>query len=337
MNRRLRILLLILFSAAICAAALAAALLSAGGSAEPPEEPQPSDGNTAVVQLFQHNGLWGARAANGRVLIEPTWYYLRIMNDSSVSDSVLIARRNDVTTDSFGLINAGGEQLVPFLYTSFEPREPDVWVASIPENGSTHYHLYRSDGTRWSDDTWEACEIKDGTLTVTKGRNIYQGHFGSGQTAGRIVWDDIHTEYLVGLRSLTMDFGSAALSRLPDVDTLEHLGHAAADYLVYLFVTQELPEDALLSGEESSGLDVGSRYKSCRLLRAEVSRISERATEGYPSYTVLMQIRYQRENTDGSELIDTAMRLNISRNAAGAYTYSAFSDAQMNAAGGIRR
>ena len=333
MNRRVRILLLILFSVSLCAVSVLTGILSAQSTPAPHEDSQHPAADAAAVQLFQQNGLWGARAANGRVLIEPRWYYLRIMNDSSVSESVLIARRNEVTTDSFGLIRANGEQIVPFLYTSFEPLEPDIWIAHIPEAGGTHYHLYHADGTRWSDDTWDACELRDGRLIVTQNRNIYQGCF----EKQRIVWDSIHLEYPVGLRSLTMDFEGDILERLPERHTLERLGRSAADFLIYLFVTQEMPEDALLSGENPSAFNIGSRYKGCRLLRAEVSELRLRRAEGYPSYTVLMQIRYQRENTDGTELIDTAMRLNISRNAAGAYTYSAFSDAQMNAAGGLLR
>ena len=92
MNRRLKLLILVLMYAVLI---LSAAILSfrlaspAGGTPEP--EAQPA-GNRNSVTLFEGaSGLWGAANANGRVLIEPNWRYLRIM-----SDSVLIDRKSVV-------------------------------------------------------------------------------------------------------------------------------------------------------------------------------------------------------------------------------------------------
>ena len=89
MNRRFKLLVLVLLTAVLVLSAAIANLAFSGRQqnkkAADPEEPE----NGAAVTLFPgQNGLWGARAANGRILIEPTWYYLRAMRTVS-----LIARR----------------------------------------------------------------------------------------------------------------------------------------------------------------------------------------------------------------------------------------------------
>ena len=45
-----------------------------------------------------------------------------------------------------------------------------------------------------------------------------------------------------------------------------------------------------------------------------------------------LQVTYKRNHTEGKpEVVNTAMYLTVSRNAAGAYTYSGFTDTQMAA------
>ena len=330
MNRRLKLLILLLLTAVLCLSAAIASLRLTGTETDQTDpENQPAAGSSAVTPFVGSNGLWGARAANGRVLIEPTWYYLRTM-----SDTVLIARRSDGKTDRFGLIRTNGDLLVPFLYYAITPADasdPDVWLAGFMEDNQQRYHLYHADGTRWSDTTWDSCTYQNGILNTAIGSDSYQGIL----TAEGIVWQDWHTEYPVGLHKLTMDLDANALSRLPDEETLRQLGETAAAYLRYLFVTKEPPGDSLLSSSDNAALRTGYRdYEDCRLNTAEISRIRMPETEGLPMYQMQMQVRYQRDEGHGNlSVIDTAMMLTISRNAAGMYTYSGFFDAQMQAAG----
>lgn len=332
MNRSQKLFVFLLVTAALC---LTAAVVSFRLSA-PAENPadagkQPEPGSTAVTLFVGPNGLWGARAANGRILIEPAWPYLRTM-----SDTVLIARRNDGRADHFGLIRTNGEQLVPFLYTSFalaDSAEPDLWMARFTENDTQYVHLYHADGSRWSDTAWETCTYEDGILSVSAGNAQRQGVL----HAGSIQWQSLYAEYPVGLHRLVMEQNDIRNAQLPPVSVLSQLGEAAAGFLRYLFVTKTVPEAFPVSTENPAAIRVDYRYPSCRLVSAEVSRVKIRGTDGLPSYLVQMQVVYQRTEDDGSqERIETAMELVITRNAAGAYTYSSFSDSQMNAASGGR-
>lgn len=330
MNRRLKLLILLLLTAVLClSAAIASLRLTETETNQTESENQPAAGSSAVTLFVESNGLWGARAANGRVLIEPTWYYLRTM-----SDTVLIARRSDGKTDRFGLIQTNGDQLVPFLYHAITPADvssPDVWLASFMENEQQRYHLYHADGTRWTDTTWDSCVCQDGILTAGIGSDQYQGIL----TENGIIWQNWHTEYPIGLHRLTMDFDADTLSRLPDEKTLRQLGETAASYLRYLFVTKEPPDDSLLSSTDNAALRIGYLdYEECRLRTAAISSIRMPESEGLPAYTVQMQVCYERRDPDGSRaVIETAMVLTVSRNAAGMYTYSGFFDAQLAAAG----
>ena len=330
MNRRFKLLVLVLLTAVLVLSAAIANLAFSGRQqnkkAADPEEPE----NGAAVTLFPgQNGLWGARAANGRILIEPTWYYLRAM-----SDTVLIARRNDGTIDSFGLIRISGEQLVPFLYSSFEPKGTDFWVAALTENGQRKYHLYQSDGTRWADESWDSAELTNGILTVTLGNSSYTGRL-SGR---RIVWTDIHEEYPVSLYTLTMNLNETRLRNLPSADTLHRLGKAAADYLEYLFITREEPDPAYMSAENRNEVLAANLYKGCQLKDAEISRITVRDTDSYPEYLVQMQVRFRELDYDGEvRLVRTAITLKLTRNAAGDFVYTGCSDTRLKAAAGILR
>lgn len=332
MTRRQTLFVCILVTAVLI---LAAAILSFRLSA-PAEDPAdsgtpPATVSAAVMPFVGTNGLWGARTANGRVLIEPVWSYLRIM-----SDTVLIARRNDGKADHFCLINTTGEQLVPFLYSSVvlaDTAEPDLWIASFTENDTPYVHLYHADGTRWSDTAWETYSYEDGMLSVSLGTEQRQGIL----REGKIEWQSRYAEYHVGLHKLVSEQTDMQRAQLPPIDTVSQLGEAAAAFLRYLFVTRVAPEAFLISSENLSEIRVDYRYLSCRLVSAEISRIKIRQTDGLPSYLVQMQVVYQRDADDGSmERIETAMELVITQNASGAYTYSSFSDAQMNAASGGR-
>lgn len=319
MNRRLKLLISLL---AVAVLFLSAAIISFRFSVTQPDEAEsgtlPED-TGGSIELFFENGLWGARKPNGRILIEPKWYYLRTM-----SDTVLIARRNDGKTDRHGLIRISGEQLVPFLYHNFVyvgSSDPELWIASFEEEGAEHYHLYREDGSRWSDIAWDECSYENGLLSLAKGSDRLEG---VPEKAG-IRWTHWHTEYPVGLHRLVMDFDEAALKQLPPAETLSRLGETAANYLVYLFVTKRPPD------QESR---TNYSYASCRLNSAKISRIRQREADGLPSYFIQMQVRYQRQENGSSEYIDTAMELILTRDSAGAFTIGGFNDLQKNAAGG---
>ena len=328
MKRRFQLLILMLLTAVLCLSAAIASNRLSGQNEKTVSggEPQSSAQGSGLSLFVGTNGLWGARSATGRVMIEPTWYYLRVM-----SDTVLIARHNDGKSDSFGLILTTGEQIVPFLYTAFEPVTPEIWLAKLSEGGATRYHLYRADGTRWMDRTWDSCEPDGNTVTVTEGKNQYMLRL-TEQGTERMLW---HTENAVGLHSLTMDFDADALRKLPADDTLRSLGTAAADYLIYLFVTHEEPEASRMPIEGGAGLKNAYRYEQCRLRSASVRRITAVQSSDYPVYQVLMQVRYAENTGSGTEVVDTAMTLTVGRDLAGAYIYRKFSDARMDAKYGI--
>ena len=328
MNRRFRVLVLVLLTAVLfLSAAIANLAYSGSGSqSKKPNEQTPESGS--AVKLYVQNGLWGARSASGRVLIEPTWYYLRAM-----SDSVLIARRNDGREDRFGLLRTNGEQLIPFLYNSFDPKNADLWVASLTENGVPKYHLYRADGTRWINRSWDSVSVSGNELTVTEGESTYTGTLS--EKEGRIIWSDWRAVFPVGLYKLTMNFGQDALRTLPAEDVLTHLGSACAAYLEYLFITREAPEDAKISAEHSSEIRAAHEYAGCQFKDAEITRISVQQTETFPVYTVWMIAQYQELNSAGeAQTVRTGMTLRISRNAMGEYTYFGFTDARTAASGG---
>lgn len=326
MNRRLKLPLFLLLAAALCLiAAIVSHRFSVPQNGQPDTGTQQSAQKTAVT-LFEQNGLWGAKSPNGIILIEPTWYYLHAM-----SDSVLIARRNTGKNDAYGLITANGEQLVPFLYHAITqiPSASDLWLATFKENGKTCCHLYHADGTRWSDTAWDACSYEEGLLTLKSGSNVYTGSL----THSGIRWRSLHVVYPVGLHELTMDFDESVLDQLPPADTLQMLGEAAAAYLRYLFVTKTPPESSLISAESKASILVDHHYLNSRLTSAHISRIKARDTEGLPAYFVQVQVSYQRQTeSDGIEIVHTAMLLNINQNAAGAFTYNSFFDSQMHAA-----
>ena len=328
MNRRLKLLILLLLAAVICLSVGIVNLRMSGSSEEQTaSEAQPA-ANGAAIQLYQENGHWGARTANGRELIAPTWAFLRAM-----SDSVLIARRGDSSSDRIGLIRTNGEVLVPFLYQSVAPADPqdtNVWLATLQENGKTCCHLYKQDGTLWMKEAWDSAEYQGGILDVTKGANRYQCRL----TRAGIEWLARYEEYPVGLYKLIMDFDSAELSMMPDADTLTVLGGSAAYFLRYLFTLGDKPDDTMLNPETASELTVSSRYKECRLQKAEVSRVRTLQTEGLPAYLMQIQVTYVRKDADGTpSQIRTAMMLTVSRSASGGYIYNSFSDSQMLAAG----
>lgn len=319
MNRRLRLLIAALVAAVLFLSAAIISFRFSGSQTDTPQDDAPEEEISSGVELFFENGLWGARKASGRVMIEPKWYYLRKM-----SDTVLIARRNDGKIDRFGLIGISGEQLMPFLYRDFTyagSSDPELWIAPFEENGSVFYHLYREDGTRWSDIAWDDCRYEDGILYAASGSDTWQGVL----EKNGIRWIKWHTEYPVGLHRLVMDFDEAALKQLPPAETLSRLGETAADYLLYLFVTKKPPD-------QESRTDYS--YPASRLLSARISRIRQRETDGLPSYFVQMQVRYQRQENGKNEFVDTAMELILTRDSAGAFTIGGFNDLQKNAAGG---
>ncbi len=325
MNRRLKLLILLLLTAVLClSAGIASLRMNDGSTGQTEPEPAPSAGKSAI-QLYEENGRWGARTENGRELIAPVWAFLRTM-----SDTVLIARRAESRADRIGLIRTNGELLVPFIYQSFAPADPadtNVWLATYEENDRKCCHLYKADGTRWMDETWDACSYEDGILDAEKGANHYQCRL----TREGIEWLGWHEEYPVGLHKLVMDFDGSALERMPDAETLSGLGGAAARYLRYLFTADAEPEKTLLNPENEAALRIGYRYENCRLQSASVSRAEQRDTDGLPSYLMQIQVTYQRKEEDGMKSVKTAMMLTVSRNAAGAYIYSSFSDSQLSA------
>lgn len=330
MNRRLKLLILVLLLAVLCLSAAIVSFRFSFPAAEQPEQESQPSGKGSAISLFEGtNGLWGAVNANGRVLIEPTWFYLR-----SMSDSVLIARRSSGKTAEFGLIRTNGEQLVPFIYHSIIPvaaTDSDLWIAAFTENGKQRFHLYHADGTRWSDTPWDSYSYNDGVISLSSGTNRRRGALKN----RRIEWIEWETDYPIGLHTMTAAFDEAELKRLPSAETLSDIGEAAADYLRYLFITRQHPEESLVAEENRAGILVDYRYLSCRFLSAEISRIKECETEGLPSYLVQIQVKYQAtdENDVITDTVRTAMMLTLTRSTNGALVYSSFNDSQMDAAG----
>ncbi len=351
MNSRTKLLIFALLAAVLfLSTAIISFRLASPAGEQLEQETQPAENRNAVSLIEGSDGLWGAVNANGRVLIEPIWGYLRIM-----SDSVLIARPSESKSDQIGLLRTNGEQLVPFIYQSIVPvaaSNSDLWLAAFTENNKIYYHLYHADGTRWSDKAWDSYSYEEGMLTLESGKCRRKGKLHDQQ----IEWTEWHTAYPVGLHMLTMDLDEIELKNMPSAEILSDIGETAAAYLRYLFVTKQQPDDTLLSPENSHEICVGSRYESCRLVSADISRIKTLETEGLPSYLVQIQVKYQimdskndllekpfyedrklqekYQNQGGIlETVQTSMLLTLTRNASGALTYSGFRDSQMYATG----
>ena len=251
-------------------------------------------------------------------------------------DSVLVARRSSGKSAEYGLLRTNGEQLVPFIYHSVVPvaaSGSDLWIASFTENGNEHFHLYHADGTRWSDTAWDFYAYEGNTLKLKSGASAYQGVLRERE----IEWTAWSTSYPIGLHALTVNFDEAALKRLPPAETLDEIGASAADYLRYLFVTRQHPDNSLLPEESKAEVLADYRYLSCRLVSAEISRIKVLETNGLPSYLVQMQVKYQVTDENGGirDVIRTSMLLTLTRSTSGALTYSSFTDSRMNAAGAV--
>ena len=320
MDQRARILTVVLLTAAVCLCSALAAYRLHRSAAAPPESSETHPQEQQGIQLYVENGLWGARTPGGRVLAEPKWYYLRAM-----SDDVLIAKKQLPDETRTGLIRTNGELLVPFIYRTVEQAGDDLWVAELPAGNGTHCHLYRSDGSRWSDTEWFSCETDaDGNAVLSAERCSLMIRFRENRLE-RTSWHSLHK---VGLHDLRLDFDAPQLAALPDSDTLLHLGDAAADYLTYLFIDDSLIDPALFSGENPDSLYAAPRYQNCYLQSASVSRVRLPETSGFPTYLMQLRISYHLEDAAGDDRdIVTAMYLTVSRNAAGGYTYSGFSDA----------
>ena len=324
MERRMKPLIIVLLSLLLCLGAATGSRVTPAEST-PPAQAQTQTDSKAVV-LYAENGLWGAKTAGGRVLIEPAWYYLRKM-----SSSVLIARKSGGANDRYGLLSTDGDLRAPLIYTSFHQLTDDIWAAELTETGSSReqYHLYREDGTRWQDAVWDTCTCADGLLTLTSGQNSFS-YAVTEDGWQRQAW---HSEHSVGIHTLRMEWDEAQLSLLPEDEILLELGDAAAAYLTYLFLTGEAPDASLLTAEDTASLRVGYRYRNCTLATANVSRLRILQTDGYPSYSIQLSVTYRRDRTDDEAVIsDTAMLLTVTRNAAGEYTYSGFTDIQAQAA-----
>ncbi len=327
---RIKLLILVLLSLLLCLGALLSSAMyrrDPDGDAEADTGTQTQTDSTAVM-LYSENGLWGAKTAGGKVMIEPAWYYLRKM-----SGNVLIARDGSGANDRYGLLGIDGNLLAPLIYTSFQQIADGIWAAELTETGRTgeQYHLYRDDGTRWQDAVWDTCTYEDGMLTLTNKQNRFT--YAVSEPDWQLqAW---YSEHAVGLHTVRMEWDAAQLAELPmrDAQVLLALGEASADYLTYLFLTGEAPDASLLSAEDTASLRVGYRYRSCTLASAEISRIALIRAEGYPAYSVRMNVTYRRDHSDADpELVNTVMFLTVSRNAAGEYTYSGFTDAQALAA-----
>lgn len=322
-NTRNRAVLLLLLSCLLLLGAVFGSRAAETAVRREPDGTQTPPADSAAVSLYYESGLWGLRSATGRVLIQPSWHSLRMM-----SDTVLIARKGGGDNDRYGLLQTNGDLIVPLIYTSFHQIADDIWAAEISEGSREQYHLYHADGTRWQDAAWDTCTYTDGLLTLTSGRNIFTFTVGDG-ALHRQSW---YSEHDVGLHTVRMQFSEAQLGRFPADDVLLSLGDSAAKYLNYLFLGGDAPDSALISAEDPAAVKVGYRYTNCTLATANVSRLLTLQTGGYPSYLMQIQVTYKRSLAEGkSEIVNTAMYLTITRNAAGAYTYSGFTDTQMAA------
>lgn len=303
-----------ILTALLCGTAFAADKLQPAADAPPPKEPEPP---VSAVTLFVENGLWGARTSSGRVLLEPEWYRLQMMQGN-----LLAAQRND-RSRCYGLITADGEQLTPFLYHSLDEIMPDVW-RGVLAGDADRIHLYRKDGTRWAERAWDSCEVSDGQLRM-KDDTVQTVYLPEQRGLHLLSYE---AEFPVGLHKLKISFGREMLKTLPEEDVLTRLGEAAADYLEYLFVAPDTPPDASLFGSESNALGVSNLYRGSAYVSGEISRIfTEQGDDGFPAYQLLMPIQYAvTDEMRQRRQYSTAIRLTVSRNSAGMYTYTDFED-----------
>ena len=325
MNSRMKILILVLLTAVLClSVAVASHTLSDTDLSDQTAESGEQE-TERTSELFIENGSWGVRTPGGRVLVQPLWHHLRLMNDE-----VLIAYRQTPEGIRCGLIRMNGELLVPLIYSDFTRKAEDLWIADFVENGAPRTHIYHDDGSRWTDIAWEICEMDGETLLLGRNGDTIQSKL----TNGRLVRTGWHSAHKIGLHSLIMDLGEAQLASAPDPETLTRLGNAAAAYLTYLFIDESTLDTELFSGEDTASLAAAGRYRNCFLQDARVTRLRLRETAGFPTYYLQIGVTYRRSGADDkAEEIRTAMYLTVSRNAAGAYTYSGFYDAQLAAAG----
>lgn len=272
------------------------------------------------IALYVENGLWGLRTGSGRVIVKPEWYHLRMMGND-----ILIAKKNASARGLFGMINYSGEVLIPFIYSEITMLSKDgLWAAEIHEGDATRYHLYRSDGTRWSDTAWDRYEYQNGLITLEKDGNLIVSVI-QNNALKLLSW---HSEHPVGSIPMVMDLNEVQLEAAPNSQTLLHLGDTAASYLSYLFLTPDDTLDpAIVSGEDSSALSVSYHYADCTLQSAKVTRLRTIPSLTFPTYLLQMNVVYLRTLADGSEeRVNTSMSLTVSVNASGTYGYSAFFD-----------
>lgn len=323
MNHRIKLLILVLLAAILCLAAAIAAMALEGSRMDPSAEGPPS--SESAIRLYVENGLWGIRTSSGRALTTPNWSSLQIM-----SDTVLVAKEGTGSNRFYGMINHKGETLVPFVYSNISRQEhADLWIAALPdpENNRSVYHLYRSDGSLWSEEAWEVCSYQNGKLMLQQGKNSYEANL----TAHGLSYRSWHSEHPVGLRRLIMKPLLHEIQRMASAETLHALGDAAAYFLSYLFVSPEIPLDsALIGNENSDSLAVSGDYLNCRLESAHVSGILPKETTGFPCYLLQIQVRYQRldDQHNPIETIQTAMFLTMAQNANGSFVYTEFHDPQ---------
>ncbi len=323
MKRRIKLLILVLLAAILCLAAAIAAMALEGNKIDSPAEDSPTTEN--AIQLYIENGLWGIRTPGGRALTAPNWSSLQIM-----SDSVLIAKESTGGNRLYGIINQKGETLVPFVYSDITRQDhADLWIASLPdpEKKQSVFHLYRSDGSLWSEEAWEVCHYENDLLSLQKGKNSYEAAL----TAHGLSYQSWHSEHIVGLRRLIMEPLLHEIQQVSSAKTLHALGDAAAYFLSYLFVSPETPLDpALIGNEDSASLALSSDYLNCRLESAYVSRILPKETTGFPCYLLQIQVRYQRLDDlhNPIETVQTAMFLTMAQNANGSFVYTEFQDPQ---------
>ena len=303
-----------ILTAMLCAAAYAAGTLQPAADVPPQDEPEMP---ASAVMLFVENGLWGARTGGGRVLLEPEWYRLQMMQGN-----VLAAQKND-RSRCYGLITTDGEQLTPFFYHSMDEIMPDVW-RGVLSGSEDKIHLYHKDGSRWAERAWDSCDASDGQLRLKDG-NVQTVYLAEQNGLHMISYA---AEYSVGLHKLSAAFSKEMLASLPEEQELTQIGEAAAAYLEYLFLSPDTPPDSSLFSNASNALGVAYLYRGSTYVSGEISRIfTEEKDDGFPSYQLLMPIRYAVNSEDGQrKQYSTAIRLTISRNSAGMYIYTDFED-----------
>ena len=89
-------------------------------------------------------------------------------------------------------------------------------AGELTEGSKTQYHLYHSNGTRWQDAVWDACDYEDGRLTLTSG----QDRFVYAVTDAGMVRQAWYSEHAVGLHTIRMELNAAQLAKLPEDSVL---------------------------------------------------------------------------------------------------------------------